>query len=291
MSTQKDPLEKAPTPPDRVVYATGVLLDAQDFDAEQTYHRGRLARALAYLHGSGTVAGLRVEWEAQLAPGADPNFPQGREERLLVQPGLALDRLGRLIEIPRAACLRVERWFTGKRAAGQLVILPNVTVGAATFPNAVIADVFVHFVACERGKTPAFASGPFDALDAVQPSRRRDFYDLELIVRDAVDAPLPTDPWAAVSALGDMTARRNKVHDMLFAAWREGTDAWDNNGPTPQPEHVVGQNPTAVFLARLTLPLTADTPPQRDTTQAVVVQNDVRQFVYTPGALVHWLAP
>lgn len=289
MSTRKDTLEKAPSPPDRVVYATGVLLDALDFDTEQTYHRGRLARALAYLHGSGTVSGLHVDWEEPLTAGADPNFPNGREERLLVNPGLALDRLGRLIEIPRAACIRLDRWFDGKRGVGQLVILPNVTVGGSTFPNAVIADVFVRFVACERGKTPAFAAGPFDALDAVQPSRRRDFYDLELIMRDAVDAPLPANPWAEVSALGDATARRNKVHEILFASWREGTDAWDQDGPTRQPEHVVGQNPTAVFLARLTLPLTADNPPQRDTAQDVVVQNDVRQFVYTTGALVHWL--
>ena len=30
--------------PDRVNYATGVLLNAEDFQAEQDYHRGRLAR-------------------------------------------------------------------------------------------------------------------------------------------------------------------------------------------------------------------------------------------------------
>jgi hypothetical protein len=291
MSTPKDTLEKAPSSPDRVVYATGVLLDALDFDAEQTYHRGRLARALAYLHGSGTVSGLLVEWDRPLAPGDEANFPNGRQEQVRVAPGLALDRLGRLIEVPRAACLRLGRWFDGKRAAGELCILPNVTVGALTFPHAVIADVFVSFAACARGKTPAFAAGPFDALDAVQPSRWRDFYDLELIVRDAVDAPLPVNPWAEVSALGDPTARRNKVHELIFASWREGTDAWDEHGPTRRPEHVVGQNPTAVFLARLTIPLTADDPPQRDTTQDVVVQNDVRQFVYTAGALVSWLGP
>jgi hypothetical protein len=40
--------------------------------------------------------------------------------------------------------------------------------------NGVIADVFLNFVVCERGKTPAFASGPFDALDAIAPSRLRD---------------------------------------------------------------------------------------------------------------------
>ena len=54
-----DPIEIA-APPERVNYATGVLLDATDFRDEQTYHRSRLARAFRYLVGFGTVAGLRV---------------------------------------------------------------------------------------------------------------------------------------------------------------------------------------------------------------------------------------
>ena len=40
-----DPLKAKQQPPDRVFYATGVLLDAEDFSAEQTYHRAQLARA------------------------------------------------------------------------------------------------------------------------------------------------------------------------------------------------------------------------------------------------------
>ncbi|MCC6874636.1 MAG: hypothetical protein IT378_10055, partial [Sandaracinaceae bacterium] len=38
--------------PERTFYAPGVFLDAEDMKAEQLYHRGRLARVLAYLHGS-----------------------------------------------------------------------------------------------------------------------------------------------------------------------------------------------------------------------------------------------
>jgi hypothetical protein len=34
-----DPLEQKPEPPDRLFYATGILLDAEDFKAEQLYHR------------------------------------------------------------------------------------------------------------------------------------------------------------------------------------------------------------------------------------------------------------
>ena len=64
-STDKDLLTELErpgqlTPPDRVSYDEGVLLDALDFRAEQSYHRGRLARVLAYLFGTGTAAGLEV---------------------------------------------------------------------------------------------------------------------------------------------------------------------------------------------------------------------------------------
>ena len=76
--------------PDRVHYATGVLLGAEDFQAEQAYHRSRLARALAYAMGYGTLAGLAVSHEP--AQPADADNP-ARSERLLVAPGLAIDRL------------------------------------------------------------------------------------------------------------------------------------------------------------------------------------------------------
>src|SRR5438105_2786296 len=97
---------------DRLAFATGQMLSADDFQAEQGYHRGRLARALASLHGSGTVAGLRV---AHVAP--TPTV----EEQLQVQPGIAIDRLGRLIELPRAACLRLNVWWTDHLSSPQSI--------------------------------------------------------------------------------------------------------------------------------------------------------------------------
>ena len=93
-----DPLEGSP-PPERVNYATGVLLDAQDFRDEQSYHRGRLAQALRHLVGFGTVAGLRVT-----APGIGD-----AERELTVAPGLAIDRHGRMIEVGEPQCIRLAR--------------------------------------------------------------------------------------------------------------------------------------------------------------------------------------
>ena len=96
-----DPLFSQPRA-DRPAYATGMLLDAQDFSDEQTYHRGRLARALAFLAGGGTLAGLGVAYVPEAT---------GQPEEIRVEPGLAVDRLGRLVEIPRPACLRLARWW------------------------------------------------------------------------------------------------------------------------------------------------------------------------------------
>src|SRR2546430_3434899 len=75
----------------RVFYATGVLLTAQHLDADQLDNHRGLARALAYLHGSGTLAGLEVTWERATG---------GRGERLVVKPRIALDRLRRVLQGP-----------------------------------------------------------------------------------------------------------------------------------------------------------------------------------------------
>src|SRR5215471_6750777 len=90
-----DPLDAMP-PPERVNYATGVMLDAEDFRDEQTYHRGRLATTLRHLVGFGTLAGLRV-----IPPAAND-----AELELGVSPGVAIDRLGRLMELRAPQCIR-----------------------------------------------------------------------------------------------------------------------------------------------------------------------------------------
>ena len=56
--------------PERVNYATGVLLGAEDFAAEQLYTRARMGRAFAALYGHGTMAGLRVSCAACFLSGS-----------------------------------------------------------------------------------------------------------------------------------------------------------------------------------------------------------------------------
>lgn len=280
MSTRPDPLAQAEQTTDRLFYATGVLLDARDFVDEQTYHRGRQARALSFLHGSGTAAGLRVEHEpaAAAAEGA-----AAREERLLIRPGIAVDRIGRLIEVPHAACLRLGRWFEAHAAR-----LPVLDADGGR-PARVEVDLFLRYVACERGKTPALAAGPFDALDAVQPSRLRDSYTVDLIERDRADAPLPADHWAAALAGVDPADRPAALREAIYGAWDEATRAWRADDPDRRPEYVFGQDSTGVFLARVSIPAEAG-PPATRAAGDVVVSDAGRPFTYTTAALVAWLA-
>ena len=270
-----DPLLK-PSPPDRLHYATGELLGADDFRAEQTYHRRQLARALLFLHGRGTVAGLRVEVKPEKDPKdktklrSDPVDPANLAEiHLEVRPGLAIDGAGRLIEVPRPACLRLRRWFNYIAAQGASSDRYDVgDLRAAWRPDAalaaqgkLVADVFLSFHPCDRGYTPAFASGPFDALDASQPSRVRDAYELSLVLRQRGD-PLPsaTDPWGDLE--GDTPA------DRLKNARERSLDAWNKlalpeDDPSGERERIwretwkeipMGVDPTAVLVARLELP-------------------------------------
>jgi hypothetical protein len=268
-----DPLTQ-PLSPDRVHYATGVLLDAQDFDAEQTYHRSRLARSLAFLHGSGTIAGLEVKVQLH-----------GEVEELKVEPGIAIDRLGRLIELPEpGVCLRLNRWYESQTD-------DDLTQAFHSAPfNGVVADVFLRFVACERGKTPAFATGAFDATDAIVPSRIRDAFEVNLVLRKEADpqlklprSPFPELPMGEGDTPGD---RLQRLQTAIFAAWQESSRRGD--------EYAEGQDPTSVFLARVTFPATleaAGSRPRRP--DAPLNQSDInnssRSFVYTTGAIAQWL--
>jgi hypothetical protein len=302
--TRADALEAAERP-DRPFYATGVLLDAEDFLDEQTYHRGRLARALAYLHGTGTIAGLEVR-----AP-----QPMGSDVELAVGPGLALDRFGRLIEVARPWCIRINRWYAALADAAN-------AQGRAALANAlhgdrVIVDLYVVFELCERGKTPSFAEGAVDATDAFVVHRLRDGFRFLLAPRD-VDpddpATLPGTRFPAFTPGANPEQRLQQLKQAVLAAWstalaRPGERAFPAPGE-PQlgyareharvlPPHAAGESaevlsPAAVFLARLRIPATAgagDAAPTPDFAAMTAddIDNLSRGFVFPTDALARAL--
>lgn len=296
---EADPLYAGPAP-ERPFYATGVLLDAADFLDEQTYHRGRLARALAFLTGGGTLVGLRV---------AHVPEEEGTVEEIRVSPGLVADRLGRLVEVPRPACLRLQRWWEATFADDGGDTLLRATyedvdrfVSARAVSEAgeddrpplpdrgVIADVFLRFVACEQGYTPSFATGPYDALDSVTTSRLRDAYELQLVPRDGLDDDFDGLPPSGpdLAGIADPDERRAALQDAVLDGWPEGGTAGRADALPPLPEHPVGIDPTAQFVARVLIPVTADEPPERDG-GGVVVDNWARRFVPSARLVQRWL--
>ena len=261
-----DPLEALP-PPERVNYATGVLLDAGDFRDEQSYHRARLAASLRALGGHGTLAGLRV---AAPAPG-------DAEREIRVAPGVAIDRYGRLVELTAPWCIRLSRWFA---AQSDTAIKAAVQAGPSA---AMLVDVFLSARGCARGKTPAFATGPFDALDAVIPSRIAETASLELVIRaEAGTPPRPKNFWPAANAADD-----TKLQAVL-GSWVTGVATGTDAALDPLQEHVDGHDPSSVFLARISIPLIVpaappNARPQIDQLNPVAVDNRGRPFVYMSG--------
>lgn len=292
MNPTSDPLVTK-TSPDRLHYSTGELLGADDFRAEQTYHRRQLARALLYLHGSGTIAGLQVVHKHM--QGANATLD---EVEIRVKPGLALDYAGRLIEVPRDACLRLRRWYdfiarqppnsTGPDA-GEL----REAFRAAAAGGALFADVFLSFHECPRGYTPAFASGPFDSLDASQPSRVRDAYELTLVVRKAADPLTPArDLWAGIAG-ANPADRLRSAKDVSLTVW--------DRAAQPPAEIPPGVDATAVLLARVRIPAQQNVnlaaAPVPDWSAAAwpaapgIVDNRVREIVLSPAVLRRVVAP
>ncbi len=269
--------------PDRLHYATGVLLGAEDFQAEQDYHRGRLARALACIVGHGTVAGLEVIHQGRRA--ATEEGP-ARPERLLVEPGLAIDRLGRMIEVARPRCLKLDDWYRAQSPQLLRQAWHDADALWPGSPSGVAADLFVRFVVCENGKTPAFASTAFDSFDSVTAARLRDGFEVSLFLRDESHPPAPQPLWPDFG--GDAANLRRAIYD----AWREGRSGATAGELKPLPEHLPGQDRSALFLARVVVPADpspAGQRPLRRQAEEVVVRNELRPFVVPAAALLRWL--
>lgn len=286
-----DPLSSQPRAL-RPAYATGMLLDAQDFSDEQTYHRGRLARALAFLAGGGTLAGLELAYLAEA---------EQQVESLQVKPGLAVDRLGRLIEIPRAACLRLPNWWTGLAESVRTVasydnlsrfVSPRLADSGTALPaRALVADVFVRFATCPVGLSPSFASGPYDSLNAVSTARLCDAFELRLVPRAGLDdsyagLPMPPGADAVADPAADPAARRDAMQDAILDGYR-GEFQGDGQALTPAPEQPDGVDASAVFLGRVFLPVDATTPPARST-DAPLLDNWSRRFLPPQTLLAQW---
>jgi hypothetical protein len=117
-----------------------------------------------------------------------------------------VDRLGRLVEVPRPACLRLQRWFDASLAVDGGDTLRRGTydkltrflsariqaeAGTGDIPaapaRAIVADVFLRFVACEQGLDPALQPVRSMRWTPLRLHGCEIAYELLLVARDALD--------------------------------------------------------------------------------------------------------
>jgi Collagen triple helix repeat (20 copies) len=90
---------------ERLHYFTGQFLTQRDFQDEQNYSIGKHRQHNRYLHGYGTVCGLKVVQH--------PN-PDCRDRFVILEPGFALDCCGREILVREQIYIDVIKYFATK---------------------------------------------------------------------------------------------------------------------------------------------------------------------------------
>lgn len=386
-----------PPAPSRVYYSLGRMLGVDDFQADQDYHRGCLARALLQLCGTGTVAGLNVSlpqvWQPNTsypasafvydssqnvqvntgvagtsgatrptfaatpggtvtdgtgivwtnkgsinANGWRPNAPFTAPSAIVdsnnniqilngnvtftagplapvwstaigsttldgnpaisawtcvgpsqlevaVTAGMAVDRVGRMIEVPRTVCIRIQPWLANQPLAG----LNSFLTGGS---GNILVDVFATFVSCTQGVTPCFATqDDYSATDAFSANRMLDSFAMQLVLRDDSSPQVPHDPWDAAGAVpaGAITptiAQSLKQSILSLNAGPASAPPFTSTGSKPA-EIPPGFDASSVFLARISIPSTqgaSGDPPNFDLNN-IVIDNLSRLFLY-PAALV-----
>lgn len=152
-------------------YFTGKLMVERDFTDEQRYFMGKDRRHNRYLHGWGTVCGLRVRQHPQKAC---------RDRFVVVEPGTAVDCCGREILIEREEVFDfrqafVDRWREARIAAGEEVDCDEEPEGEHDF------QICLRYRECPTEEVPAL----FDECgcgDACEPNRILESFELDLVL-------------------------------------------------------------------------------------------------------------
>lgn len=167
----------------RVNYEFGLVLGVDDFRQEQLYFLEKDYLHSRALHGYGTVFGLEVT--------ADRPADNSDEMLITVQPGMALDQLGRPIVVRGEQCARLGAWYA-----------KQVQEGKAPSPDEagrLRCYVVAGYDECLDALVP-IPGQPCSSSESTQaPSRIRDAFTLEL----RWDAPRMA-AWSAVRAFADL---------------------------------------------------------------------------------------
>ncbi|MBR9909399.1 MAG: hypothetical protein GYB33_03475 [Gammaproteobacteria bacterium] len=159
--------EMVPVDPFRSLYVHfGMLLGVEDFRTMDAYHRGKMWFHSAWLHRDGVIWGLRV------------SIDQARNE-IRVEPGAALDALGRELYLAQPACLNLSAWYEEHKDDPELaeLVTTDEESGAVSFD----AHVVIQFKACLNRQVPALTE-PCDGSNATTAySRVAETVELRLL--------------------------------------------------------------------------------------------------------------
>jgi hypothetical protein len=189
----------------RVNYEAGMMLGLDATRAEQAYHRRRLTRHHYWLHGYGTLAGLLVSMD----PATHPNNTDDILVRLHVNPGIAIDGLGREILLHETYCIDLRQWLQAQTEA-------ELLEGFDSSSNLLWLKVTARQKDCPVGMQPVLARKLNLSTDAVQPSGTADSVQLELIPE-----LVPTDdgryaPWGGHPPVADATPALNGAEQQML---------------------------------------------------------------------------
>jgi hypothetical protein len=133
----------------RTSYYTGKLLTARDFSDEQRYHIDKLRLHYMFLHGWGTVCGLKVK--------PHPHCP---DLRIIVEAGLAIDHCGREVRLLQDVELALPRPLPDSGGPGLCPPDPVAAVHASKEEPASEETLWVCLRYCEQEEE--FSPAPFD---------------------------------------------------------------------------------------------------------------------------------
>jgi hypothetical protein len=151
-------LEKGISFFERNNYFCGKLMVDRDFRADQLYHMGKQRLQNAYLHGWGTVCGLKV--------GPHPNCPN---LKVIVNPGLAVDCGGREIFVPNNYEVELESYRK------------NGNGGNGDKPENLY--ICLRYMECETELVPVFLD-ECGCSETCEPNRIRETFVIDVLTGD-----------------------------------------------------------------------------------------------------------
>ena len=194
----------AASPFTAVNYHFGMLLGVDDFETEQAFAHGKMRLHNAWLHREGVVWGFGVEADL---PSAE----------IRVEPGLALDPVGRELHLDARACVNVGAWYDAHRDDPDL----SATEGAGGDVS-FDAHVIARFRACLTRPVPAFAD-PCEAATS-ETAYSRIFETVELLLVPGL-APATIDPYHRLRLLFGLVDPDTEEGGAVTAGDQEVLDA------------------------------------------------------------------